>query len=425
MKRSILNLRPLALIITGIFLFASCSKRIHDDSKPMGKLKIDIGVSISSHDVYSDLKAATTGDFKVIIYDASDAVALSFDKASSMPSEIDLPEGTYYAVASYGDNQPAAFDNPYYYGISADFEITGGKSTTASVTCYISNILVSIVYSDNIKNDFENYTTLVANLNGSLTYSKTENRMGYFNAGPLTITANISYTDGSETLQTKTLTGKIDNPEPRKHYEIHIDASRTDGTAIINLSADETVETEIVNIIETPVFGQIGYGDLLITEIMFNPTALDDAAGEWIEVYNASDSAVNLKDLVLRRASGSKHVIASDVVLSSHDYAVLARTDSAVTNPDYVYSSISLTNTSDEIIINKYGTDGTNGQLICSVAYSSALGFPSSVSGASIQLSPIAYEVEAAKLGTNWCKSTVAFSTGDLGSPGSINNNCN
>lgn len=425
MKHFFLKCTPFALFVIGLILVTSCSKRTHDDAKPKGKLKIEIGISVFSHDVYNDLKAASTDDFKVIVYDANDAIAASYDKASEMPEEIELTEGTYYAVASYGENQPAAFEKPYYYGISTEFNITGGQTSSVNLTCYIANILVSIVYSDNIKSDFSNYSTVVTNVGGSLTYSKAETRIGYFNAGPLSIEASLNYTDGLGAIQVKILKGSIDNPEPRKHYEIHIDASILEGSAGIKLVADETVETEIVNITETTVFGQIGYGDLLITELMFNPTALDDASGEWIEVYNASDSTLNLKDLVIRRISGSKHTIADDVILAPHQYAVLARSDSAVSSPDYVYTSISLTNTADEIIINKYGTDGTDGQIICSVAYSTALGFPSSVSGASIQLNTTALNVESAKIGSNWCKSTDTYSTGDLGTPGLVNTDCN
>jgi hypothetical protein len=425
MKNVIINCRPLALLTLGLILVTSCSKRNRDDDSPSGKLIITIGVSVSSHDIYSNLKAASVGDFKVIIYDAYEAVAASFEKASEMPAEIELPEGTYHAVASYGENQPAAFEEPYYYGISSNFSITAGQTSSLNITCYISNILVSIIYSNTVINDFSDYSTAISNAGGSLTYSKTESRIGYFNAGPLNIAASLYYTDGFGVPQVKTLTGTIANPEPRKHYEIHIDASQNEGSAGIHLIADETVENVIINITENPAFGEIAYGDLLITEIMYNPTALDDALGEWIEVYNASDSTVNLKDLVIRKASGSMHTIASDVVVASHQYAVLARSDTAVISPDYVYSSISLTNTADEIIINKYGTNGSDGLVICSVAYSSALGFPSGVSGSSIQLDISAFNVVSARSGSNWCKSTLAYSTGDLGTPGTTNLSCN
>jgi len=425
MKNVMTKFRPIILIFLGIIIISGCSKRNHDDEKPTGKLSLMVGMSVSSHDVYSNLKAANTGDFKVIIYNSDDAVAASYDKASEMPDAIDLPEGKYYVIASFGTNPAAEFEQPYYYGISSEIEILGGQSSIANVTCYISNILVSIVYSDNVKTGFNDYSTSVSNIAGTLQFFKNETRTGYFNNGPLYIEANLYFTNSNGELQTKKLSGTINNPEPRKHYEVHIDATQADGSAAIQLVADETVETEIVEIVENPVFGQVDYGKFIITEIMYNPTALDDATGEYIEVYNVSDSTLNLKGLIIRRASGSIHTIASDVIVAPHQYAVLARSETAAPIVNYVYSSIALTNTADEIIINKYGTNGSDGTVICSVAYSSALGFPSSVSDGSIQLDNSAFDVEAAKLGTNWCKSSVTFSTGDMGTPGTNNSSCN
>jgi hypothetical protein len=419
---SIFNYLTLLSIVT--FLFTECSKKDHSDNKPTGKLSVSLGIQVSSYDVYSDLKAASAADFKVIIYTSEDAVAASYDKASEMPAEIELPEGSYYVVANSVENPPAAFDKPYFYGISNSITVTAGQVSPITVTCAISNILVSIIYSDAVKKDFSDYSTSVSNSAGSLVFSKSEIRTGYFNGGPLYIEASLYYTSATEGVKVKTLSGTIDNPEPHKHYEVHIDASLTDGTTQINLTVDETVPTEIVNITENPVPGEIGYGDLLITEIMYDPTALSDAAGEWIEVYNASPAEINLKDLVIRKATGSGHKISSDVLLPSHKYAVLSRSDTATAAPDYVYSSISLTNTADQIIINKYGTNGLDGTIICSVSYSSALGFPTG-SGSSIQLDLSSYDVESAKLGTNWCTSKLAFTTGDKGSPGSANAECN
>jgi hypothetical protein len=424
MKKHLCILKCLTILFIVSILFTDCSKKKHSESKPIGKLSVSIGIQVSSYDVYNDLKAASVGEFKVIIYDSDDIVAASYNKASDIPPEIELPEGNYYVVANSVENPPAAFEKPYYYGISNEVTVTAGQVSTINVTCSISNILVSIVYSDNVKNDFSNYSTSVSNSGGSLVFLKDELRKGYFNSGPLYIEASLSYSIGAGAVQIKTISGTISNPEPRKHYEVHIDASLTDGSLNINLIADETVITEVINITDQEDSTVIKYGDILITEIMYDPTALSDAAGEWIEVYNASASTINLKDLVIRKATGSGHKIASDVVLLSHKYAVLARSDTATTAPDYVYSSISLTNTADEIIINKYGTNGIDGAVICSVSYSAALGFPTGT-GKSIQLDLSSYNVESAKLGTNWCASTLAYSTGDKGTPGSANAECN
>jgi hypothetical protein len=101
----------------------------------------------------------------------------------------------------------------------------------------------------------------------------------------------------------------------------------------------------------------------------------------------------------------------------------MGRSDFAATEVDYVYTNISLLNNGDELYINTYGTDGTDGSVICMVDYG-APGFQTSLNGTSIQLDPTVSDVNDALLGSNWCASTTVFSTGDFGTPGSENENC-
>jgi hypothetical protein len=93
-------------------------------------------------------------------------------------------------------------------------------------------------------------------------------------------------------------------------------------------------------------------------------------------------------------------------------------------NVSYIYGSdLTLTNTADEIEIANYGSDGSDGQTIAIVNYGAA-GFPDGT-GASLNLDINAFEVNLAQSGENWCASTSVFDTGDLGSPGAMNELCN
>ncbi len=406
-----------------IMLFVSCSKKEHEMDKK-GYLNLDMGISVETFNVYNNLKAAEPDEFSVAIYDLSDQLIVSYEHAVDMPDVIDLPEGSYYAVASSDNNLPAAFDNPYYYGESDVFVIVAGETTSASVTCILSNIMVTVVYSQSVTDDFTSYETTVGNAGGSLIFGMTESRAGYFDQGPLDIEATLTYLNGSGDPGTLLLTGSIASPEAGKHYEIHIEACLTEGYGNILLDVDESYETEVVVISNEDPSGW-NYGDLLITEIMYDPDALGDSEGEWLEVLNNSDETVNLKDLVLRRGfNNALHVIANDVILASGEYAVLARTITATDNTDYVYgTSITLPNAGEELILNTYGTDGTDGYIICSVDYGDP-SFPSVPAGSSLQLSSDITSATEAMLGSNWCESTVAYNTGDLGTPGIANSLC-
>jgi hypothetical protein len=370
--------------------------------------------------VYNNLKAANPSDFQVIIYNSTGTEIRTFDRASDIPENIEIEEGEYYIVASSANNIPAAFENEYYYGRSENFQIQGGQTASVSLTCSLGNIMVTVVYEQTVIDDFDSCTTIISNPSGSLEFDMTQTRAGYFDQGPLQIDAELEYIDGMGNPQSIQLSGRINQPEAGKHYEIHIDAGLNTGNASIVLNINDSIETELVM-----VHPGIGWGDLLITEIMFNPLSLGDTEGEWIEILNNSGESINMINLAIRRGSTNGfHVISSDLILAKGEYAVLGRTATATNNVDYVYgTSISLANTGENIIINTYGTNGIDGDIICSIDYG-ANGFNTGVNGSSLQLDSEITDATAALLGSNWCSSTLTYNTGDLGTPGTINGLC-
>src|SRR5687767_6827439 len=74
---------------------------------------------------------------------------------------------------------------------------------------------------------------------------------------------------------------------------------------------------------------------LVITEIMANPSAVNDDVGEWFEVYNAGDQPANLLGYQILSGPGSPsetHTIGSAVVVPSGGYAVIGNNANSVTN---------------------------------------------------------------------------------------------
>lgn len=420
------NLFKQLFLAAMMIVVLSCSKKDSEDPKGTGTLKLNVGISVTETNANSHLKSGSTvEDFTVKVFNGKNELIRTYVRASEMPESLELPEGEYYATASSENNKPAAFDNPFYQGNSGTFTIIKGQTTSATINCKLTNIKVTVVFSSKVATSFNDYSAKVSNSTGSLAFIKTETRAGYFDAGPLQIEATLSYVLAGIT-KTRTLTGSITNAQVGKHYEIHVDASQTEGNSSINIVLDESVQTEIVNLSETPpVTEGINPGDLLITEIMYHPSALGDPAGEWIEVYNNSSKAINLKDLVLRRESTTTiHKISSDVNLTPGAYAVLARTTNSTDNVNYVYGTgLSLTNSGDELILSTFGTTGRDGTKICSVNYR-ATGFPGDQIGKAIQLDPSVKDVNAAMIGSNWCVSTQTYSSGDFGTPGLVNPSC-
>ncbi|HLO59446.1 MAG TPA: DUF4493 domain-containing protein [Bacteroidales bacterium] len=417
--------KPLVCVILILLSSVSCHKDDPAFETMKGTLSLHVGLFISVNEEPGELKSTLAGeDFNVTIFTSSGSQVMAFDRAADIPDEIMLNPGNYYVTAQSANNLPAAFSNPYYYGESEVFTISSGQLQTVTVTCELANIMVSMVYADQIKTYYSDFSTLVSTSAGSLTYTKEETRIGYFQPLPVNIAVTLTRTTQTGT-ETKTLTGSIPDPKPRRHYEIHVNAM-VEGSAAFTINVTEGEDSlQIVNINEgeEPQNGVFAQGDLLITEIMYDPVALTDTYGEWIEIYNNTTESIDLGDVVIRKGTTEHHTINGPLMLAAGAYAVLARSETALSGNKYVYgSSLSLNNTGTTLSLYNYGTDGTDGSLIFAVDYSQSA-FPGGT-GASIGLSPLKMNKEEAILGSSWCVSKSAYSTGDLGTPGTVNDSC-
>jgi len=157
---------------------------------------------------------------------------------------------------------------------------------------------------------------------------------------------------------------------------------------------------------------------------MYNPTAVSDTEGEWLEIYNNSSQSIDIFQLVLKKGTEVQHIINENILIDPQQHFVLARHQNATSGAGYIYGSdMTLTNSGDDISLANYGIDGTDGRVIAFVNYGNT-GFPDG-SGASLNLDQNTYDVNLAQLGENWCTSISTFDTGDLGTPGALNDVCN
>jgi hypothetical protein len=410
-------------------ILCSCKKdeMPEPEGKGKGRLKIEIGLFVQVNEISNSLKSTQSVDnFIVEIYKSDGVLYKAYSRAADMPDLIELPAGVYYVTAHSGNRLPAAFENPYYYGKTANFTIGNNEQKTVVVNCELANCVVTVVYSAQVKSNFNKYEAVIKKEADSLVFSSAETRAGYFEPGNLSIKATLSYLKGSIPA-TKILTGTISNAQPKKHYEIRVDAVPDNNGAVIQIKLDESVDsTEIIALNEDVevLSGPVPEGGLIISEIMANPAALDDAAGEWFEIYNALQQAVNLQNLVIRRDEANIHIISEPIILLPGHYYALARSAGAFDGEKYVYgSSITLSNTSARLSISNYGTNGADGSEIFAVTYGGS-GF-SVPNGASLSLNPLHMNATDAQSGNWWCIATSAYNTADYGTPGKTNDNCN
>ena len=161
-------------------------------------------------------------------------------------------------------------------------------------------------------------------------------------------------------------------------------------------------------------------GVVFVTEIMQNPAAVTDSAGEWFEIYNSrSDVSVDINGWTIRDQDIDSHTINSGgpLLVPALGFLVLGRNSNTDQNGGvqvaYQYSGFILANTGDEIEL----VDPT-GTLVDSVVYSS------SATGASATLSPASFSAAGSEQASNWCAATSPMPGGDKGTPGSTNDPC-
>ena len=155
-----------------------------------------------------------------------------------------------------------------------------------------------------------------------------------------------------------------------------------------------------------PIAQAATISDLVITEIMANPASVSDSKGEWFELFNPGNSAINLSGILLSDNGSNQHRLSpdADLFIASGDYFVLGRNGNVNENGglllDYTYSSFTLSNGRDQIIL----TDSLNNEL--RLEYS--MGF--TASGVSTELNaPGIYGLTDASL---------VYGNGDIGTPG-------
>lgn len=165
-------------------------------------------------------------------------------------------------------------------------------------------------------------------------------------------------------------------------------------------------------------------GDLVITEIMFDPTCASDNC-EFIEIYNDSGVDVSLQGLRIQDSNfsaASEGLITVDVLLPAGSYAVLGSDDAAV----WPYAAPATAH---------YGPNpgfNNTGDLAAILNSTTILDqtavyptFDVADNGRTWKLDPTMIDAMANDVEANWCYSTLVFDSpggiDEYGTPGAVN----
>lgn len=203
-------------------------------------------------EVATRAEVPSADDFNVVITRQGDArnnssVGSVEYKYSDMPEVLTLPTGEYKVYASHGENEPCAWDSPYYYGEST-FGIEENKITddVDPIVAKLSNIRVTIVFHPSLLSAISEDSKVEVKVGdqGMLEFTPSEKRSAYFkyvrNSQSLTATFT-GMVDGSEVVLSKT----YDNAAPGNHYRITFRLHGIDDDAPGTITGGVTVDASI------------------------------------------------------------------------------------------------------------------------------------------------------------------------------------
>ena len=158
---------------------------------------------------------------------------------------------------------------------------------------------------------------------------------------------------------------------------------------------------------------------IVINEIMQDPNAVYDSAGEWFELYNPTASPIDIEGWTIKDNDTDSHLISNGgpLLIPAGGYLVLGNNSDFATNGgvnvDYSYGgSWYLANSADEVVL----FDGSLNE-VDRVEYDGGSTFPDPT-GASMALFDPALDNN---VGANWCTASTPYGAGDLGTPGAAN----
>lgn len=192
-------------------------------------------------------RAVDTGDFTVQIYPAQGHDTLSW-KYREMPEIVTLNVGDYKLAVFSHKVQPAEWEHPYYYA-DKTFAIEEGRVTQLdTVVCTLQNIKVTVTYSEDLKSFMGNDCKVTVDIgSGSLDFSQTETRAGYFRSDSesnLLIATFTGTIDGYEEVNRI----QVDNVKAGEWRKIHYDIKRPEpgsetGGVTPSVTVDASCET--------------------------------------------------------------------------------------------------------------------------------------------------------------------------------------
>lgn len=255
------------LAATAIASLGSCAKESPFDEEgvvEVGKfaksaLNVELKNESGVPDVYNRptrAGAPSVDKFRVDFIREGETTPTESYLYEEMPEVVTLPVGEYKAMAHYGENLPAAWENPYYEG-ETSFAIQANEITenVEPIVCSLSNVRVSVIFDPSLAANMSEDSKVTVYIgdgeSGKLDFTLADSeKSGYFAYLPESTTLAAVFSgnvEGYPTSETKA----YDNVAPGRHYRITFrlrQAGAEDpGDITLDLKVDATVESVDMN----------------------------------------------------------------------------------------------------------------------------------------------------------------------------------
>lgn len=197
----------------------------------------------------SESDVPSLSEFSVDIIDQSGVSQVSYSSYTDMPDLVTVEAGTYTIEAKNGSLLSAGFDSPWYYG-STTAAVTVAQITSAQVECKISNVKLTIEYTDTFLSTLSDVEVTVSSVYdnsdaaspkaGVLSYDVEETRAGWF-AEPYNGVISIYIAAvNARTGENVSLSTSISDVEARQWRKVNLDV-KTSGDITLDIIIDETI----------------------------------------------------------------------------------------------------------------------------------------------------------------------------------------
>lgn len=165
----------------------SCDEKYNGIETKEGKLSFEnFEASVYNAENVIESRAAKVdvSSFTVVVNDNKTGEAVASWVYSELPEVVSLPLGDYKVKVYNAELQNAAWEAPYFYGEQSFTIVKNDITKVEPVVCKLSNLKVTIKYSDELKYAIGDGADVKVNVkvgeNSSLDFAYGEERAGYF-----------------------------------------------------------------------------------------------------------------------------------------------------------------------------------------------------------------------------------------------------